>query len=211
MELILDGSSQTIVGALKDGDNYNCFTLNNNIKHSQKLMGFLEIFLSESKVETKDIEKIGIGVGPGSFTGLRISVAFAKGIASTLGIKMVPIPSMDIYSYLTEKSEVKVVIPAREGFAYLANYHNNKLVGKYELLSYHEALDKIKDNEIVGYGSEKLNIKIPWYKKHLNSIALIRAYQNINVSVTPNELDLIYVQEPLAIRELKKKNDRKVK
>ncbi len=212
MELIVDGSSQVVVGALLKDTLYSHFTLNNKVKHSQKLMSFIKLFLEENDAKMEEITKIGVGIGPGSFTGLRISVAFIKGIASAMQIKLIPIPSMDIYAYLSEKNKVSVVIPAREGFVYVANYVNEELIGKYEILDYKEAKKSLSGEEIVGYGADKLDIDVPWHKKYINGTALIKAYKkNLNNEVNVENLELIYIQEPLAIRELEKRNDRKIK
>jgi tRNA threonylcarbamoyl adenosine modification protein YeaZ len=211
MELIIDGSSQTLVGAIKSNQTYSHFTINNKIKHSQKLMSCVQKFIKETGENVENIERIGIGVGPGSFTGLRISVAFIKGLSSALRVDLVPIPSMKIYSYLSEEKTVTVVIPAREGYVYVAKYNDRNLIGNYEILEYSKAISELGDNEVVGYGCTKLGIELPWYKKYPNGMALIRAYESIDKIVKTNELELIYVQEPLAVKELRKRNDRKIK
>ncbi len=211
MELIIDGSSHVITGAIGKEEKYSTFTLHSKIKHSQKLMDFVDLFLKENNLDIKDIKKLGVSIGPGSFTGLRIAVAFIKGIASALNLNIAPIPTTDIYSWLIDKDEGYIVLPAREGYVYTTKYSNKERISEYQMLSYEEAIKIVEGKEIVGYGAEKLGIEIPWYKKYPNGISLVKAYKNIKEEKKPNEIELIYVQEPLAIRELEKRNDRKTK
>lgn len=211
MELIIDGSSHVVVGAIGKEEKYSTFTLHSKIKHSQKLMNFIDLFLKENNIDIKNIEKLGVSIGPGSFTGLRIAVAFIKGIASALNLSIAPIPTTDIYAWLADKDENYVVLPAREGYVYVTKYNNRKRSSDYQFLSYAEAMKIVKGKEVVGYGAEKLGIEIPWYKKYTNGISLIKAYKNIGTEKKADEIELIYVQEPLAIRELEKRNDRKIK
>ena len=53
---------------------------------AERLMGLLEEVLSEASVSWRDLARIGVGIGPGNFTGIRISVAAARGLSLGLGI-----------------------------------------------------------------------------------------------------------------------------
>ena len=54
---------------------------------SEKLLPFIEQTLDESNLPLKSVKAIGVGVGPGNFTGLRIGISAAKGLAMALKIK----------------------------------------------------------------------------------------------------------------------------
>ncbi len=66
-------------------------------KQSLELPGAVRDFLAENNVNLSDISSVGVVVGPGSFTGIRLGIAFAKGIAMGLGVKLVPINAFEIY------------------------------------------------------------------------------------------------------------------
>jgi tRNA threonylcarbamoyladenosine biosynthesis protein TsaB len=62
---------------------------------SERLVPLLEELLAEGGVTWSDLQAIGVGVGPGNFTGIRIGVATARGLALGLGIPAVGISGFD--------------------------------------------------------------------------------------------------------------------
>lgn len=56
-----------------------------------------EKFLCENNIDWHDITAIGVVVGPGSFTGIRLGIAYAKGLAIGLNIPVVPINAFELY------------------------------------------------------------------------------------------------------------------
>ncbi len=67
--------------------------------HSERLMYQIDMGLKESKLELGEIDAICIANGPGSFTGLRIGLATAKGLAMPQKIPVVPYNSLLLYAY----------------------------------------------------------------------------------------------------------------
>lgn len=53
--------------------------------HAERLMGFIDEALSEAGVEMDDVDRIAVTIGPGSFTGIRVGVATARGLGLALG------------------------------------------------------------------------------------------------------------------------------
>jgi tRNA threonylcarbamoyladenosine biosynthesis protein TsaB len=62
--------------------------------HSTRLLGLAHDLLRQARLGWRDIERIAVGVGPGTFTGLRIGVASARGIAQSLGLELVGVSSL---------------------------------------------------------------------------------------------------------------------
>jgi tRNA threonylcarbamoyladenosine biosynthesis protein TsaB len=62
--------------------------------HAEALFPLLDELLAEAGVKRQELQSIAVGVGPGSFTGLRVGIAFAEGIATGLGLPLVGIPSL---------------------------------------------------------------------------------------------------------------------
>src|SRR4030042_6611650 len=66
--------------------------------HSQKLFDMIDLVLKNANVELKDIACIAVSIGPGSFTGLRIGLSAAKGMAVGANLPIVPVPSFQALS-----------------------------------------------------------------------------------------------------------------
>ena len=63
---------------------------------AERLMPMLEEILADAGVAWSDLDRIGVGVGPGNFTGIRISVSAARGLALGLGIPAIGVSGFDI-------------------------------------------------------------------------------------------------------------------
>ena len=63
--------------------------------HAKKVALFVDELLRETGVQPSDIDAIAVGKGPGSYTGLRIGVSFAKGMCYALNIPLIAIGSLD--------------------------------------------------------------------------------------------------------------------
>ena len=77
------------------------------------------------EVAGADLEKIVIGTGPGSYTGVRISIAAAHGVALSRGVPVVGWPSI---TALSDAAEHLVIGDARRGKFYVATVRNGRLV-----------------------------------------------------------------------------------
>jgi len=64
--------------------------------HSVELAPSIRRALMQTQTKLSAISAIALAIGPGSYTGLRIGLAFAKGIATSLGIPIIPIKTLDI-------------------------------------------------------------------------------------------------------------------
>ncbi|MGR3547021.1 MAG: tRNA (adenosine(37)-N6)-threonylcarbamoyltransferase complex dimerization subunit type 1 TsaB [Roseovarius sp.] len=62
---------------------------------AERLMPLLQEVLDQAGFAWSDLDRIGVGIGPGNFTGIRISVAAARGLALSLGIPTIGISTLD--------------------------------------------------------------------------------------------------------------------
>jgi tRNA threonylcarbamoyladenosine biosynthesis protein TsaB len=62
--------------------------------HATRLLGMAAELMEEAAVTANDLDRIAVGVGPGAFTGLRVGVATARGLAQSLSVELVPVPSL---------------------------------------------------------------------------------------------------------------------
>ena len=87
-------------------------------KQSVALPTETEKFLQESDVTWNDITAIGVVTGPGSFTGIRLGIAYDKGIAMGLKIPVVGISAFDLY--LAQNPDAFVAIDSGRGDFFVA-------------------------------------------------------------------------------------------
>lgn len=93
----LDASSDAAAAAIVSDGVLLCeHTLNNGKNHSVKLLPMIENMLEETGICFEDIDVYACGVGPGSFTGVRIGVATAKGFAQSHNKQMAELSSLEI-------------------------------------------------------------------------------------------------------------------
>ena len=75
------------------------YTLNVRTTHSARLMPALDRVLEDSSIDKCEIDGIAVSIGPGSFTGLRIGLATAKGLALGLDVPLVGVPTLDALAH----------------------------------------------------------------------------------------------------------------
>ena len=76
-------------------------------KHAELLPGITKTALDKAKKTLNDIDAIAISIGPGSFTGLRVGLGFAKGLAYSKSLPIIPVPSMLSLAFSLRKYEPK--------------------------------------------------------------------------------------------------------
>lgn len=103
MILIINTSGKDLEFVL--GDNYKSVATE---KQSVALPVECEKFLNECGATWRDISAIGIVVGPGSFTGIRLGIAYAKGLGMGLNIPVVGISLFDLYLAATPDAFVAI-------------------------------------------------------------------------------------------------------
>lgn len=75
------------------------YTLNYKMTHSQTIMPMVDEIVRMTELDLKTVDYIACSQGPGSFTGLRIGAATAKGLAHGLNIDIIPVPTLSALAY----------------------------------------------------------------------------------------------------------------
>lgn len=121
----IDTSTMAANVAVLEDDKLICeYTINTKKTHSQKLMPMIENMLKLSDIDIKDIDAIGICVGPGSFTGLRIGMATAKAMAHVNNIPLIGVNSLEVLSANMDLCNKKIcsILDAQRNQVYTCKY-----------------------------------------------------------------------------------------
>ncbi len=98
MSLILcieTGTDICSVGVARDGELVSLRESDEGRDHAKKVGVFVDELLRETGISPDELDAVAVGMGPGSYTGLRIGVSFAKGLCYGLGIPLVAVGSLD--------------------------------------------------------------------------------------------------------------------
>ncbi|GMQ82392.1 MAG: tRNA (adenosine(37)-N6)-threonylcarbamoyltransferase complex dimerization subunit type 1 TsaB [Rhodothermia bacterium] len=91
--------------------------------HAEQLVPMIQECLAEAGIEPANLKAIAVSSGPGSYTGLRIGVSTAKGLAYATGAPIVAVPTLEALAFPLLQSASDPVIgllPSRRGEVYLA-------------------------------------------------------------------------------------------
>jgi tRNA threonylcarbamoyladenosine biosynthesis protein TsaB len=101
--------------------------------HSQKIMGLIDEVLRSTQLLLQRIDGIAISIGPGSFTGLRIGLSTAKGLAFALGKPVTAVSTLEAlalnalrHANVNERALILPMIDARRDEVYAASYRQRK-------------------------------------------------------------------------------------
>ncbi|HIP40770.1 MAG TPA: tRNA (adenosine(37)-N6)-threonylcarbamoyltransferase complex dimerization subunit type 1 TsaB [Desulfocapsa sulfexigens] len=82
-------------GDVHDGELIASLNLNSKLTHSRRLLTGIDWLLSENRIDFADIDGLAVGLGPGSFTGLRIGMATVKGLATAMDKPLLGVSTLD--------------------------------------------------------------------------------------------------------------------
>lgn len=108
------------------------YTVNYKKTHSQTLLPMLEELKRMTELDLGTLDAIAVSAGPGSFTGLRIGSATAKGLAMALDIPIIAVPTLDALAYNCCGTDALVcpIMDARRGQVYTGVYRFERESGE---------------------------------------------------------------------------------
>ncbi|MFQ6110542.1 MAG: tRNA (adenosine(37)-N6)-threonylcarbamoyltransferase complex dimerization subunit type 1 TsaB [Nitrospinota bacterium] len=93
------------------------------LSHSRRILKMVDALLSALGLRLGEVEALACGLGPGSFTGLRIGLATAKGLALSLGVPLVGVSTLEAMASAAGSSgEVCPLIDAKKGEVFCARF-----------------------------------------------------------------------------------------
>jgi tRNA threonylcarbamoyladenosine biosynthesis protein TsaB len=178
MLLALDTSTRTAGLALYDGVHVlSEVTWTSGEHHTVEVAPAVEAILERAGLEMKDLKAVAVATGPGSFTGLRIGLAIAKGLALSLRLPVIGVPTLDALAVAQPVRDLSLaaVLQAGRGRLAVAWYHVEneawQSYGKVEVLDIHALTRRIHTPTLVcgELSEEERNI-------------LARKYRNVSLA-----------------------------
>jgi len=150
--LALDAASGRSYACLLLSDSEALFAESEESRgHSKSLMPMLASLLERADIGWKDLKMLGLGVGPGSFTGLRIAAASLAGINASLQLPVVTVSSLAVTAARADhEGDVWVLEDARAGEVFAGRY----LAGRAEQKDACDAWESVRTIEPAFYISE---------------------------------------------------------
>lgn len=188
--LAVDTASSCSSIALTQGDVHNgtliaTLSLNSKVTHSRRLLSGIDWLLKENSIKFADIAGLAVGLGPGSFTGLRIGMATMKGMATAMGKPLLGVSTLDgLALNCSGDTLVGALLDARKKEVYRRWYRQDndgicRPVGSIEALTPESFVQEIsKPCQLVGDGvfvceellQKKTEELITIAPKHLHTI-----------------------------------------
>jgi tRNA threonylcarbamoyladenosine biosynthesis protein TsaB len=143
--LAVDTATPVLSMALSSNGNMWYFEIDAGLKHSELLMDGVDTLLKKAGIKPEELERLACMKGPGSFTGLRIGFSVVKGLALSLGIPMVSIPTLDCMA-LSQSVWPGLVLPvmdAKKHRYFTALYRGTNRISDYMDADAGEILDLI--------------------------------------------------------------------
>jgi tRNA threonylcarbamoyladenosine biosynthesis protein TsaB len=148
----------TSAAVVRDGEALATYSEPMERGHSERVGGLVRRVMAQSGVGFPDLDRIGVTVGPGSFTGLRVGLAFAKGLAVALNRPCVGVGALEALALSHGVAgSIGAAIDARRGQIYFQAFEDSATVGTPEVLTIEAANQRLDGLKIlVGSGAALL-------------------------------------------------------
>ena len=150
----IDTSTKICTCSIFDSENGIIAETSLSVKknHSNIVMPMIDNLFKIADLTINDIDKIAVAIGPGSFTGVRIALGIAKGLAMALNKPLIAVNELDILEAIASGNENEIIplIDARKERVYYK--YQNKYVDDY-LINLISNFDKNKKYIFVGDGA----------------------------------------------------------
>lgn len=183
------------------------------VNHSNVIMDAVDSLFKLSGLNIKDVDRIAVTIGPGSFTGIRIGTAIAKGLAYSLKKPIVGVNELDVLAHMGENREdiIVTLIDARKERVYFSKYRyiDNILLREEEYKDgeLRDVLEDLKGKKVTFIGdgaivNEKLINEIleKDYNIYSKANSIPRAGVAAQISLHLAE-DNLYTLEPLYVNK----------
>ncbi len=184
-----------------------------NAKQSENALVAIDALLKENKTKIQDIDSVSVVIGPGSFTGIRIGIGLAKGMAvAKPDLKLVAICSLDLMAYIFKRDckleqDFYCILNALSGNIFARKYtKDGEAIDEPKMLTGDEIT--LLRGTIVGLEDENLSIcnqKVSFTPQSLLELSTL--YYSQGKFVSENNLLPLYLRKSQAeMNDANKKN-----
>ena len=149
--LAFDSSSKALsVAVVADGILLGEVTLNLKKNHSTTLMTSIDFLMAQVGLEAKELDRIAVAQGPGSYTGVRVAMTIAKTLAAVSDVKIKSVSSLAAYAGMNQALSV---IDARGHKVFVGVYENGLPLIKEQVMTLEDFAQlraEYSDYELVG-------------------------------------------------------------
>lgn len=178
------------------------YTINHKKTHSQTLLSMIDEIVTMSEVELESLDAIAVSGGPGSFTGLRIGSATAKGLGLALDKPLINVPTVDAMAYNFAGSNCVVcpMMDARRQQVYTGIYecgHTFKILKKQDVVMIQDLVEQLNElgREVVLSG-DGVPVNMKYIEENLKvPYRISPVHQNRNRAASVAALALDYYRE----------------
>lgn len=195
--LFLDTSSDNLIVTLLKNDNIIFEKSITSLRdHSTYLVSVIDEALKSNSIEPKQIDKIFVGIGPGSFTGTRIAITVAKTLAYSFNIDLIPVSSIEEFIYDVNGYDYYVpVLEEKKDMLYFSIFDKSKKrIIEDTYASREELLDYLKKyNGKIVIISDHIYEGYDLVPKKINVCEMVKNIKN-NKAINPHNLKPNYIK-----------------
>ena len=190
-QLLLDSSNIFLsVGLAKDGKVIDKISYEAWQRQSEMMVTEIDNILKRNRIQKSDLDAVVIGIGPGSYTGVRIAVTIGKTIAYALHIKLYAKSSLSLLKH--REIPTICLFNARSGRSYFGVYKGEEVIEKDSVIENEKVLEYIKshqnylvcgDTYQLGFESAKFDI--------LDNLAVIKTEEEVD----PFKVKPVYLKD----------------
>ncbi len=191
--ILLDSSANMLsIGLSKDKDLIDTINYEAWQRQSEYMVKELDNLLKKHNIKKEEIKDLIVGIGPGSYTGVRISLTIAKVMSLALNIPIYPISSLRILSFIDDKTIC--LMNARSNRSYIGVYDKHEIILE----------DRIMNNDdILTYINENKNYKIAGECKYLNLgekcenifLRMLDLKETLTMTINPDLVKPMYLKD----------------
>lgn len=163
---------------------------NTNNSHAKNMIPFVEEVLQQAHIDKSQLSAIAVSIGPGSYTGLRIGVSTAKGLAYTLGIPAISVSTLESIAqpFIGAESYCRPMLDARrmEVFSALFDENGQQIEApNAKIVEETSFADELAQHKTIfcGNGAEKCREILSKYPNALFRVAPISAKNMISIAL----------------------------
>ena len=217
--LAIETATKPCSVAFRANEKIYTFCSENEKSSSQKALQMIDDVLREARASINDVKSLGVTVGPGSFTGLRIGFSIIQGLAFALDLPVCGLSTLEVLAATYKRTNdlrkdqlLITVIDARMGQFAIGGYRwsGSRFVREINdcLMSQEDARDLAKTRKpiaVVGEGTKLFPERkskhwdvIDLYPSAIDVCELANDYEKRNLLTAISDLDLVYLRGPEA-------------